>query len=625
MSSTVIGIDLGTTNSCVAILDGRVPKVISSIEGGRTTPSVVGLNSAPPIVGSAARRQAILHPESTVTSIKRFIGRQLSEVEDEARAVAVSLTANDDGAARVEIGERLYSPEEISAMILGKLKSDAESFLGQGVDSAVVTVPAYFNDAQRQATMQAAEIAGLKVLRLVNEPTAAALAYGFGQEREERILVFDMGGGTLDVSVLEIGEGVFEVLTTRGDNHLGGDDFDQKIVDWLVQEFREDEGIDLTGQPEAMQRLYEAAERAKVELSSLPSAEIHLPFIGGEAGALHLNQQLTRSQLNELSQPLLARAQQALSEALADSIDRGGPVDQVILVGGMTRMPALVEMVSRETAKEPRHGVNPDEAVALGAAIQAGVLDGQVEDVLLLDVIPLSLGIETKGGIMTKLIEAKTTIPVRVTETFTTAEPNQPSVEVNVLQGERPMAVDNRFLGRIQLLGIPPAQPGVPQIEVVFDVDADGILNVSALDLGTGMHKEIKIESITALNDEEIEAARQEAEEFRNRDAADLEQAENLIRARAVIGMAGRDLEEKAKKMSADELSAIESGRDQIAELLASEKPDPEALKSATNALTAALQALANRLSEELEEPEEALAFEPAETVDLDEDSPELP
>jgi len=593
----VIGIDLGTTNSCVALFDHGAPSVISNIEGARTTPSVVGLSGEEPIVGVSARRQAVLSPETTVSSIKRFMGRSISEVDAEIKTISYKVEASKSGAARVRIGEELYSPEQISSIILIKLKADAEAYLGQEVEAAVITVPAYFNDAQRTATKQAAEIAGLEVLRLVNEPTAAALAYGFDDKQgDQRLLVFDMGGGTLDVSVLETGESVFEVIATKGDNHLGGDDFDQAIVDWLVQEFKRENGTDLTQNPEAMQRLLEAAEKAKIELSTVPKTDISLPFIGGQEQAVHLSVELTRSKLNELSKPLLDRITVPLESAMADCLEHSGPVDQVIIVGGMTRMPAIIERVARLTRKEVRPGVNPDEAVALGAAIQAGVLLGQVEDVLLLDVTPLSLGIETKNNVMTRLIEANTTVPVRATKTFTTAEANQLSVAVNVFQGERPLAKDNRSLGRLKLYGIPPAQPGIPQIEVVFDLDADGILNVSALDLGTGEYQATKIESATGLSDEEVLALKKEAEEHKSRDAADLENAEQATVAEVAAEIAQRELFTNSDKMDPDELERIEQGLDELQSLLAAEPRNPQQIKKVAGRLMISVQTFSNRI-----------------------------
>ncbi len=483
-----IGIDLGTTNSCMAVLEGGEPTVIENAEGGRTTPSVVAFTaSGERLVGTVAKRQAVTNPQNTVFSIKRFMGRKEGEVREEESIVPYKVVSGPNGDARVEAAGEQYSPPEISAMILQKLKTDAEAYLGETVDSAVITVPAYFNDDQRQATKDAGKIANLEVKRIINEPTAASLAYGLDKESDQTILVFDLGGGTFDVSVLEIGDGVFEVKSTAGDNHLGGDNFDKAIVDWLVADFKRDQGIDLSADPMALQRLYEAAEKAKIELSTTQETQINLPFITADAsGPKHLDTRLTRAKLAELTSVLLDRVVAPVRQAIDDAKDKGvKEIDHIVLVGGMTRMPAVQEKVKELTGKDPHRGVNPDEVVAVGAAIQAGVLAGDVKDVLLLDVTPLTLGIETKGGVMTKLIERNTTIPTRKGEVFSTAEDNQPSVEIHVLQGEREMAQYNKSLGKFQLTGIPPAPRGIPQIEVAFDIDANGILNVSAKDLGT--------------------------------------------------------------------------------------------------------------------------------------------
>ena len=598
----VIGIDLGTTNSCVSVVEGGNPEIIVNAEGKRTTPSIVSFKEGDRSVGDPAKRQAVTNPKNTIYSVKRFIGSKFSEVSKEAKKMPYSVVKGSGGVVTIEVGDKSYVPQEISAVVLQNLKKTAEDYLGEKVTEAVITVPAYFNDAQRNATKEAGEIAGLKVLRIINEPTAAALAYGMDkQNKDMTVAVYDLGGGTFDVSILELGDGVFEVKSTNGDTHLGGDNFDEKIIDWLLSEFKDENGMDLSKDAGALQRLREASEKAKVELSNSNSTEINLPYITADStGPKHLVRTLSRAKFESMVEDLVKRSLSPCRKALKDAKLKVGDIDEILLVGGSTRIPAVQEAVKKLFGKDPSKGVNPDEVVAMGAAIQGGVLTGDVTDVLLLDVTPLSLGIETMGSVMTKLIDSNTTIPTSKSQVFSTAVDNQPAVDIHVLQGERPMAGDNRTLGRFQLTDIPPSQRGIPQIEVTFDIDANGIIDVKAVDKGTGKQQNIKIESGSSLSDDEIDRMKKEAEANSEADAQKLEKIQKLNEADSLMFQTEKQITEFGDKLEETDKSRLENTIKELKEVCKEE--DMEGVEDLMEKLNSTWQEISTKLYAETEE-----------------------
>ena len=602
----IIGIDLGTTNSCMAVMEGGEPVVISNAEGNRTTPSIIAEKDGERLAGVIAKRQAVTNPKNTIFSAKRFIGHKLNEVEKEAKMMPFETKAGKNEEAEIKMGDKWLKPAEISARVLQKLKADAEAYLGQPVTEAVITVPAYFNDSQRQATKDAGKIAGLEVKRIINEPTAAALAYGMDKKKNDvKIAVFDLGGGTFDISILELGDGVFEVISTNGDTHLGGDDFDQEVIDWLVEQFKKSDGIDLSKDQMALQRLKEAAEKAKIELSSAQETDINLPFITADAsGPKHMNLKLSRSKLEELTSDLIQRTKSPCEKALKDAKLKASDIHEVVMVGGMTRMPAVIKIAKDIFGKEPHKGVNPDEVVAIGAAIQGGILMGDVKDLLLLDVTPLSLSIETLGGVATRIIERNTTIPTSKSQTFSTAADNQPSVDVHVLQGEREMAADNKSLGRFILDGIPPAPRGVPQIEVTFDIDANGILNVTAKDKGTGKEQKITIQGASGLSEEEVEKMRKDAEMHAEEDKKKKESVEIRNKADGIIFQMEKTMRDNDAKIKDELKKPVNEKINTLKDLLKDEKAAPEAIKKATEELEQEAQKIGAEIYKDVENKE---------------------